>query len=151
MGKVIAVCTSKKKGTRKDTVPEGVLQENYGLVEDAHADYNTHRQVSLLSMTSIEKMRQLGLKVGCGDFAENLTCEGIEVALIPVGTRVTVGDEVVLEISQIGKECHTKCAIYRQVGTCIMPTEGVFARVIKGGSVKAGDSLTVQAEKAREQ
>ena len=151
MGKVIAVCTSKKKGTKKDIVPVGILKENYGLIEDAHADYNTHRQVSLLSTTSIEKMRKLGLEVGCGDFAENLTCEGIEVVKLPVGTRVAVGGEVVLEISQIGKECHTRCAIYRQVGTCIMPEEGVFARVIRGGRVKAGDPLTVLAEKAHEQ
>jgi MOSC domain-containing protein YiiM len=150
MAKVIAVCTSKKKGTRKDRVPVGVAKENFGLENDAHADYKTHRQVSLLSTTSIEKMRKLGLNVDCGDFAENLTCEGIEVVKLPVGTRVGVGDEVVLEISQIGKECHTKCAIYRQVGTCVMPEEGVFARVIKGGSVKAGDELTVLEGKADE-
>lgn len=143
MGKVVAVCTSKKKGTRKDTVAEGVLKENYGLVEDAHADYNTHRQVSLLTTASIEKMRQLGLDVGCGDFAENLTCEGIDLPCLPVGTRVTVGKEVILEISQIGKECHTKCAIYRKIGKCIMPEEGVFARVIKGGRVKAGDTIKI--------
>jgi len=150
MGKVIAVCTSPKKGTKKNTVPVGTVKENYGLIDDAHADANTHRQVSLLSTASIEKMRRLGLEVGCGDFAENLTCEGIEVVKLPVGTRVGVGDEVVLEISQIGKECHTKCAIYRKVGTCIMPEEGVFARVISGGKVKAGDAINIIAEKEDE-
>lgn len=147
MGNIIAVCTSKKKGTKKDTVPVAIVKENFGLLDDAHADSNTHRQVSLLSTTSIEKMRKLGLDVGWGDFAENLTCEGIEVVKLPVGTKISVGDEVVLEISQIGKECHTKCAIYRRVGTCVMPEEGVFARVIKGGRVKAGDAIEVIAEK----
>jgi MOSC domain-containing protein YiiM len=143
MGNVVAVCTSKKKGTRKDTVVEGIVKENYGLLEDAHADCNTHRQVSLLTTTSIEKMRKLGLDVGSGDFAENLTIEGIDIKSLPVGTRVAVGDDIILEISQIGKECHTKCAIYHQVGTCIMPEEGIFARVIRGGRVKAGDSITI--------
>jgi molybdopterin adenylyltransferase len=148
MGSIVAVCTSKKKGTRKDTVAEGMLKEGYGLMEDAHADCNTHRQVSLLTTTSIEKMRKLGLDVGCGDFAENLTIEGIELTSLPVGTRVAVGTDIILEISQIGKECHTKCAIYHQVGTCIMPEEGIFARVIRGGRVKAGDSITILPGKA---
>ena len=147
MAQVVAVCTSKKKGTRKEVIAEGVLKDNYGLVQDAHADYNTHRQVSLLATTSIDKMRQLGLNVDCGDFAENLTCEGIELISLPIGTQVAVGKEVILEISQIGKECHTGCAIYRQVGKCIMPKEGVFARVIKGGKVKAGDAIKVLAGK----
>ena len=143
VGKIIAVCKSKKKGTRKEAIAEGILKEDYGLVDDAHADCNTHRQVSLLATASIEKMRQLGLNVGVGDFAENLTCEGIDLVALPVGTRLCVGKEVVLEISQIGKECHTKCAIYHKIGKCIMPEEGVFTKVIKGGVVKAGDAINV--------
>jgi len=141
--KLIAVCRSDKKGTRKEVVPEGVLREDYGLVDDAHADCCTHRQVSLLAMGSIDKMRQLGLDVGPGDFAENLTTEGIDLVSLPVGTRLSVGEEVTLEITQIGKECHTKCAIFRQVGQCVMPEEGVFARVIRGGVVEAGNSVRV--------
>ena len=139
--KVIAVCRSDKKGTRKEVVAECVLREDYGLVDDAHADCYTHRQVSLLAVESIDKMRQLGLDVGPGDFAENLTTEGIDLILLPVGTRLSVGEEVILEITQIGKECHTRCAIFRQVGQCVMPEEGVFARVIRGGVVEAGDSI----------
>jgi len=139
--KVIAVCRSDKKGTRKEVVAEGVLREDYGLVDDAHADCCTHRQVSLLAAESIDKMRQLGLDVGPGDFAENLTTEGIDLISLPVGARLSVGEEVTLEITQIGKECHTKCAIFRQVGQCVMPEEGVFARVIRGGVVEAGDSI----------
>jgi len=139
--KVVAVCRSDKKGTRKEVVAECVLREDYGLVDDAHADCYTHRQVSLLAVESIDKMRQLGLDVGPGDFAENLTTEGIDLILLPVGTRLSVGEEVILEITQIGKECHTRCAIFRQVGQCVMPEEGVFARVIRGGVVEAGDSI----------
>lgn len=141
MAKVIAVCRSDKKGTRKQVVPEGSFKEEFGMLTDAHADCNTHRQVSLLATESIEKMRQLGLNVGPGDFAENLTTEEIDLVTLPVGTRLAVGKNVVLEISQIGKECHTRCAIFQQVGTCIMPEEGVFARVIKGGTVTAGDDI----------
>ena len=143
MGKIVAVCKSKKKGTKKDIIPEGMFKEQYGLVDDAHADCATHRQVSLLTTDSIEKMRRLGLDVGAGAFAENLTCEEIELISLPIGTRLSVGKEVVLEISQIGKECHTKCAIYHKVGKCIMPEEGVFARVIRGGVVKTGDTIEV--------
>ena len=143
MARIVAVCSSKKKGTKKVVLTEGVLKEDYGLIGDAHADCCTHRQVSLLATGSIAKMRQLGLDVAPGDFAENLTCEGIDLVSLPVGTRVSVGDDVILEISQIGKECHTRCAIYHQLGKCIMPEEGVFARVIKGGQVKAGDTIKV--------
>lgn len=142
MATIIAVCRSDKKGTRKEPIPEGFLKEEEGLTDDAHADCNTHRQISLLAAESIEKMRTLGLELKPGDFAENLTTEGIELLALPVGTRLAVGAEVLLEISQIGKECHTRCAIFKQVGECIMPTEGVFARVVHGGKVKAGDSVT---------
>ena len=141
--KVIAVCRSDKKGTRKEVVAEGVLREEYGLVGDAHADCCTHRQVSLLAGESIDKMRELGLDVGSGDFAENLTTEGIDIASLPIGTKLSVGEEVTLEITQIGKECHTGCAIFRQVGKCIMPKEGVFASVIRGGVIRAGDRIRI--------
>ncbi len=143
MAKIIAVCTSRKKGTKKDVIDQGVIKEGYGLVGDAHACSETHRQVSLLTTDSIEKMRALGLNVDAGAFAENLTVEGMDLKSLPPGTRLLVGPEVLLEITQIGKECHTRCAIYRQVGTCIMPEEGVFAKVIRGGTVKAGDELSI--------
>ena len=146
MAKIIAVCTSEKKGTKKEAVKEGFLQEDFGLTGDAHADCCTHRQVSLLAIESINKMRSLGFDIGPGDFAENLTCEGIELVSLPVGTRFAIGKEVILEVSQIGKECHSGCAIYRQIGKCIMPREGVFAKVIRGGSVKAGDVIRVKGE-----
>ncbi len=141
MARIIAVCKSKKKGTRKENIREGHINQNYGLVGDAHADCYSHRQVSLMAIESIKKMRDLGFEVGPGDFAENLTTEGIDLVSLPVGTEVNIGKEVVLEISQIGKECHTKCAIYHQLGQCIMPEEGVFTKVIRGGLVRAGDEI----------
>jgi len=143
MAKVIAVCKSEKKGTKKKDVGEGLLQADFGLVGDAHADCCTHRQISLLAVESIEKMRALGLELKPGDFAENLTTEEIDLLSLPVGTRISVGKQTILEISQIGKECHAGCAIFREVGKCIMPEEGVFAKVIKGGHVKAGDQIEV--------
>ena len=143
MAKVIAVCSSRKKGTKKEVIAQGVLRENYGLENDAHADSGTHRQVSLLAVESIAKMQSLGLDVGYGDFAENITSEGIDLVSLPPGTRLLIGDGTILEVTQIGKECHTGCAIYRLVGQCIMPEEGVFARVIQGGVVKAGDAIRV--------
>jgi MOSC domain-containing protein YiiM len=144
MAKVVAVCTSETKGVRKANVNKGTLKEEFGLVGDAHADSGWHRQVSLLSMDSIEKMRKMGYDVGPGDFAENLTCEGIELFTLPIGTRLTVGGDIVLEISQIGKECHAGCAIFKLTGKCIMPKEGVFARVIKGGEVQTGDAIEIK-------
>ena len=146
MAKIIAVCKSEKKGTVKENVGEGLFQENYGLAGDAHADCCTHRQVSLLDISSIDKMRNLGLKVNPGDFAENLTTEGIALIALPVGTRLGAGKEVTLEITQIGKECHAGCAIFKQVGKCIMPKEGVFARVIRGGSVRTGDAINIKED-----
>lgn len=143
MAEIIAVCKSVAKGTKKQPIDEGILREDHGLVGDGHA-CNTHRQISLLAMESIDKMRAMGFKVGPGDFAENLTTKDIQVSSLPIGTRLSVGEEVILEISQIGKECHTTgCAVYRETGKCIMPKEGVFARVIKGGSVKAGNKIIV--------
>ncbi len=143
MTSVVAVCTSRKKGTKKKPVAEVLIKEGYGVTGDAHADCLTHRQVSLLAMESIDKMRRLGFDLGPGDFAENITTQGIDMISLPVGTKIMLGDEVVMEMTQIGKECHTACAIRRQVGKCIMPEEGIFARVIHGGLVKAGDSIRI--------
>ena len=141
MGKIIAVCKSKEKGTKKEAMVKGILKEDYGLVGDAHADPQTHRQVSLLSVKSIKKMYSLGLEVGPGDFAENLTVEGLDPLSLSLETRLRIGKEVILEITQIGKECHTGCAIFRQIGKCIMPKEGIFTRVIRGGLIRAGDTI----------
>ena len=143
MASVVAVCTSKKKGTKKQAIASGLLKEDYGLIGDAHAGYLPNRQVSLLAIESIDKMRHLGLKLSPGDFAENITIEGTDLCHLPIGTRILVGNEVVLEVTQIGKECHTACAIRRQVGQCIMPKEGVFARVVRGGLVKSGDKIEI--------
>ena len=143
MAKVIAVCKSRKKGTTKESIPEGLFKEDYGLIDDAHADSQTHRQVSLLATESIDKMRSLGFTLKPGDFAENITTEGIDLVNLPIGTRMFIGNGVALEITQIGKECHTACAIRRQVGQCIMPEEGVFARVSEGGLVKPGDMIRI--------
>jgi MOSC domain-containing protein YiiM len=143
MARVIAVCRSDDKGTSKQNIGQGEFESDFGLVGDAHADCCTHRQVSLLAMESIQKMSKLGLDLKPGDFAENLTTEGIDLFSLPVGTLFLVGTEVVLELTQIGKECHSGCAIFRKVGKCIMPKEGVFARVIRGGVIKAGDSIGV--------
>jgi MOSC domain-containing protein YiiM len=146
MAKIIAVCSSKTKGVRKEDIKCGILKTEYGLEGDAHADSGWHRQVSLLANESIEKMRKMGYEVGPGDFAENLTCEGMELYTLPIGTRLTVGKEVLLEVSQIGKECHTGCAIFKLTGKCIMPKEGIFARVIKGGAVKTGDEIEITSK-----
>ncbi len=143
MAKIIFVGISETKGVSKKAVDEGVFRTNHGLVGDAHAGSHWHRQVSLLAKASIDKMLAMGLEVGPGDFAENLTCEGIELHTLPVGTRLQVGGEMLLEVSQIGKECHTGCAIFQQVGKCIMPKEGVFAKVIQGGAVRAGDAVNI--------
>ena len=116
MAKIVAVCKSGQKGTRKEVVTEGFLNEDYGLVGDAHADCSTHRQVILLAVESINKTRGLCLEVGSGDFAENLTTEGLDLVSLPVSTRISIGKDIILEVTQIGKECHTGCAIYRQVG-----------------------------------
>ena len=146
MPKIVAVCTSEQKGTRKKAVNEGLFREDYGLAGDAHADSCTHRQVSLLAQESIDKMLALGVKVGPGDFAENITTEGIDLVSLSIGTRISIGEDILLEVTQIGKECHTPCAIYRQAGVCVMPTEGIFTRVICGGVVKVGDQFTVYQE-----
>jgi len=138
---VVAVCISEKKGERKTPVASVELREEHGIVGDAHAG-DWHRQVSLLAHESIEKMQQMGLDVESGDFAENITTSGIELFSLPVGTRLTIG-ETLLEVTQIGKECHTRCAIFYQAGDCVMPKEGIFARVLKGGAVKPGDRVAI--------
>ena len=144
IGNVIAVCSSKTVGIKKNVITEGRIKENYGLEGDAHASSAWHRQVSLLAIESIEKMRKMGYDVGPGDFAENLTCEGVDLVSLPVGTEIRVGEDVLLRISQIGKECHTGCAVFQQVGKCIMPKEGVFAEVLQGGKVCANDEIRME-------
>ena len=141
MTRIIAVCRSEKKGTKKKPVAAVTIKENYGVVGDAHADGTTHRQVSLLAIESIDKMRSQGFDLQPGDFAENITTQGIDWASLPIGTRITAGSDVVLEMTQIGKECHAACAIRKQVGDCIMPREGISATVIKGGKVRPGDTI----------
>ena len=141
MARVVAVCISEKKGERKKPVESVELLENHGIVGDAHAG-DWHRQVSLLAMESIEKMQRLGLDVTAGDFAENITTSGLDLPSLPIGTLLRLGESLV-EVTQIGKECHTRCAIYDQAGDCVMPKEGIFVKVLREGVVKAGDSVMV--------
>ena len=139
-GRIKAISVSGKKGVRKNNVDSAVLKEDFGIVGDAHAG-TPKRQVSLLAIESVEKMRAKGLKVNPGDFAENITTEGIDLLGLNLGERLTLGADVVLELSQIGKECHTRCNIYYQAGDCVMPKEGIFAKVVKGGEIKVGDKI----------
>ena len=139
--KVIAVNISAHKGEKKTPVDEVLLLKDHGIDNDAHAG-NGHRQVSLLANESIDKMRRLGLDVDSGSFAENLTIQGVDLTDLPVGRQIQVG-ETLIEITQIGKECHNRCAIYYQAGDCVMPKEGVFGKVIKGGIVRPGDPVEV--------
>lgn len=143
MAEIIAVCTSEKKGQRKRNVKTAMLVKGQGLENDAHAGF-AHRQVSLLAEESIAKMTAKGLEVGPGDFAENLTTRGIDLVNLPVGTRLQAGVEAVLRVTQIGKECHTRCAIYHQAGDCVMPREGIFAEVLQGGKIKTGDKIIIK-------
>lgn len=140
-GTVVAVCTSANKGERKKNIGTAMLLPGQGLEGDAHAGF-MHRQVSLLALESIQKMQAQGLDVHPGDFAENITTEGLELYSLPVGTRLKAG-ETLLEVSQIGKECHTRCAIYYQAGDCVMPKEGIFAIVLTGGKLSVGDAVEV--------
>jgi MOSC domain-containing protein YiiM len=140
--RIISIAISKKKGTRKTQIDEGSLIEDHGLKGDAHAG-PWHRQVSFLSAESIEESRKRGLDVGFGDFAENIATEGIDWHDVPPGVRLKLGESAVVEITQIGKECHNKCAIYHMAGDCIMPREGIFAKVLKGGTIKKGDSIAL--------
>ena len=146
MGKVLAVCVSKKKGTSKGRVGEAILKENYGLVGDAHAGGGL-RQVSLLANESLKEMKKKGIKIGCGGFGENLTTTEIEVTNLLVGARLRIGESALLEITQIGKTCQKPCEIYKNLGDCILPSQGVFARVLSGGKVKKGDKITPGSQK----
>lgn len=141
--RVAAVCLSPEKGRKKVPVDRAVLKAGHGLEGDGHAGA-WHRQISLLAQESVDKMRVKGLDVGPGSFAENLLTEGLDLVGLPIGSRLRVGKAVLLEITQIGKECHDRCAIYHQVGDCVMPREGVFAKVLEGGEVKAGDEIVVE-------
>ena len=141
MSKVLAICISKHKGTLKNEVSEANFIEEFGIEGDAHAG-KWHRQVSLLAFERIDDFRNKGGNVDFGAFGENLVVDGIELHKLPVGQQLQVG-EVLLEVTQIGKECHDKCAIYYQVGECIMPKNGIFTRVLKGGKVKVGDQCTL--------
>lgn len=142
IGKVLAINISEKKGVIKKQIDSGTFRENHGLVGDAHAG-NWHRQVSLLGKESVDKMKAMGIKGLChGKFAENITTEGIILHELPVGTIIKIG-ETIQEVTQIGKECHKGCAIKQQVGKCIMPTEGIFTKVTKGGIIKTGDTIEV--------
>lgn len=140
--KILSIAVSRRKGTRKQPVAEAQLVEGHGIEGDAHAG-KWHRQVSFLSSESIDKTRQQGLDVTFGDFAENIATSGIDWKRLPLGTRVRLGETAMVEITQIGKECHKKCAIYYQAGDCIMPREGVFGRVLTGGTIRTGDPLAV--------
>ena len=141
MAKVIAVCISEKKGTMKHPVESVQLKKEHGIVGDAHAG-NWHRQVSLLADESVEKMRAKFPDIPIGAFAENILTEGIELCTLPIGTKLRIG-ETLLEVTQIGKECHADCAIRQQVGDCVMPREGIFAIVLEEGCVKAGDIINI--------
>ena len=140
-GVIKAVCISKEKGTKKQNVRQVILQENFGISNDAHA--GSARQVSLLAEESIEKMQAKGLKVNYGDFAENIVTSGVDLKNLPISTKIKIGDKVILRVTQIGKECHSRCAIYYQAGDCVMPREGIFAEVKKGGIVRTGDRIDI--------
>ncbi|HBH87758.1 MAG TPA: MOSC domain-containing protein [Syntrophaceae bacterium] len=142
-GKVLAVNISLKKGEKKSNIDCGLFLKNLGLENDAHAEADIIRQVSLLAKESIEKIRAKGLDVNYGDFAENLTTEGIDLPSLPIGTRLKVGKKVLLEVSQIGKVCHNRCNIFYTVGDCVMPREGIFAKVLAGGEIKINDSIDI--------
>ena len=137
---ILSIAISKKKGTRKTPVEEVMLRENHGIEEDAHAG-PWHRQVSFLASESISEAKKRGFDVNFGDFAENFATCGIDWKAVTVGTQLRLGDKVLVEITQIGKECHNKCAIYYQAGDCIMPKEGIFARVVRGGKIRRGDAI----------
>jgi len=140
---VLAVCISQNKGERKTPVPSIELVREHGIAGDAHAG-DWHRQVSLLAQESIDKMRAMGLSVSAGDFAENITTTGIDLVSLPIGSKLSLG-AALLEVTQIGKECHTRCAIFYQAGDCVMPKEGIFARVLTGGTVTAGMEILLKS------
>lgn len=139
-GRIIAVCSSEKKGTPKADVCKGVLEVGFGLKGDAHGG-DWHRQVSLLSIEQIETMKNKGYDVQPGSFAENICTQGFDLGSVKIGMRLKVGETAIVEVTQIGKECHTRCAIYNKIGECIMPEQGVFAKVIEGGVINSGDTI----------
>lgn len=139
-GKIIAISVSGKKGVRKNNVDSAELKDDFGIVGDAHAG-TKNRQVSLLAIESIQKMQAKGLKVKPGDFAENITTEGVDLLGLKLGDKLRIGTDTLLEVTQIGKECHTRCNIYYQAGDCVMPKEGIFVKVLKGSEIKAGDRI----------
>lgn len=142
MAKILAINISEKKGVPKQSIPEGNFIEDFGLEGDAHGG-KWHRQISLLGIESVNKMKDMGAKDLCaGKFAENLTTEGIILWELPIGTKLKIG-ETIQEVTQIGKECHEGCAIRKLVGDCIMPREGIFTKVLKGGNVKEGDNIEI--------
>ena len=147
MGKIIAICTSEKKGTQKSAVDSVEIVEDFGLKEDAHAG-KWHRQVSLLSYEKIEEFRNRGAEVDYGAFGENLVVSGYDFRNLPIGSRFQCND-VILEMTQIGKECHHGCVIFQKMGDCIMPREGVFCKVIHGGVVRTGDAFTLLESKEK--
>ncbi len=147
-GKVVAVCVSDRTGIPKHDVGTGILKVDWGIEGDAHAG-NWHRQVSLLAMESIDKMRAKGLKVRPGSFAENITTEGIELYTLPVGTRMRLGTALA-EVTQIGKVCHDKCAIFRLAGDCVMPREGIFVKILEPGTVSVDDPVIILYNEDRE-
>ncbi len=142
MGKIIAVCISEKKGTQKRDIRSGKLIEQFGLEGDAHAG-KWHRQISLLAKESANSMREKGLNIKDGDFGENIVTEGIELKSLPIGTLLKIGEGILIRVTQIGKLCHDRCAIYYKAGDCIMPREGIFAEIITGGTIKVNDEITV--------
>jgi MOSC domain-containing protein YiiM len=150
MKKIVSIAISKKKGTRKTPVEAVEVVKDHGILGDAHAG-PWERQISFLASEQIQEARSRGLNVDFGDFAENVATEGVDWKLLPLGTRVKLGQEVVVEITKIGKECHKKCAIYYQAGDCIMPREGVFARVIEGGTLRSGDEIEIIAQEMSEE
>ena len=141
-GKVLAVNISENKGEKKNNIGRCLFMENMGLENDAHAEAGI-RQVSLLARESIDKIRAKGLEVNHGDFAENLTIEGIDLPKLPLGTRLKVGKDVLLEVSQIGKVCHNRCNIFYAFGDCVMPREGIFSKVLSGGEIKIDDKIEI--------
>jgi MOSC domain-containing protein YiiM len=147
---VKTVSVSRTKGVQKKNVDLAFLRAGHGIEGDAHAG-PWHRQISLLAMESISKIRGKGLDVNPGDFAENITTEGIELHTLPVGTRLQLGNAIEVEVTQIGKECHNRCAIFHAVGDCVMPREGIFVRVLKGGVVRPGDAIVPIGDHARPQ
>ena len=141
-GRINAISISQQRGTKKDNVPFARLETDSGVSGDAHAG-DWHRQVSLLAVESIGKMKAAGAKVSPGDFAENITTEGIDLQSLVIGARLRLGTDAELEVTQFGKACHNRCEIYEQIGDCIMPREGIFAKVTKAGPIRVGDTIEV--------